>query len=444
MARTKAVLGTGARLADRLSASLLARVVPAEVVHDVLNAHGCNSQRLRSFPAVVGAYYCMALSLYPEAAYEEVFAAVSQGLAWAAGADEPVRVSKASISVARSKIGPAPLAELVQRCCVPMAEPQHHPEAFYRGLRLVAIDGSNFELPDEADNVEHFGRPGSRTGVAGYPQAKCAVLVECVTHAILGANLGPYRAAEWDICKPLLAQLGPGMLCLADRGFNGYEHWRDASATGAQLLWRCSDNRILPRLQDLPDGSYLSTISPTGVSRAQAKAQAIHVRVIEYALPGLPDSLPRYRLMTTLLEPQAAPALELAALYHQRWQVEAVFDELKTHLLRSRRVLRSKTAALVRQEFYGWVLAHYAVRWLLHQGATRHRMPHAHLSFASHIQLLRREQPLSGAFPPSAATIAKAPVPARVGRKRDAARHADAQATKSAHGQAAKLGLQAS
>ena len=408
MARTKAVLGSGARLSDYLSASLLARVVPAEEINDVLDAHGCNSQRMRSFPAVVGVYYCMALSLYPEAAYEEVFAAVSQGLAWAAGATEPVRVSSASISVARSKIGAAPLQELVRRCCVPMAEPRFHPEAFYRGLRLVAMDSSNFELPDEADNEAHFGRPGSRTGVAGYPQAQCAVLVECATHAILAANLGPYRAGEWEICKPLLATLGPGMLCLADRGFNGYEHWQQARQTGAELLWRCAANRVLPRNEELPDGSYLSVIAPSGVSRAQARQQAVVVRVIEYALPGLPDAQPRYRLLSTLLDPRQAPALELAALYHERWQVEAVFDELKTHLLKSRRVLRSKTAELVRQEFYGWVLAHYAVRWLLHQGATRHRMPHEALSFTGHVQLLRREQPLSGAFPPSAAQTAVA------------------------------------
>lgn len=408
MARTKAVLGSGARLSDYLSASLLARVVPAEEINDVLNAHGCNSQRLRSFPAVVVAYYCIALSLYPEAAYEEVFAAVSQGLAWAAGAAEPTRVSSASISVARSKIGAAPLQELVRRCCVPMAEPRFHPDAFYRGLRLVAIDGSNFELPDEADNEACFGRPGSRTGVAGYPQARCAVLVECATHAILAANLGPYRTGEWEICKPLLATLGPGMLCLADRGFNGYEHWQQARQTGAELLWRCAANRVLPRNEELPDGSYLSVIAPSGVSRAQAREQAVVVRVIEYGLPSLPDAQPRYRLLSTLLDPVAAPALELAALYHQRWQVEAVFDELKTHLLKSRRVLRSKTAELVRQEFYGWVLAHYAVRWLLHQGATRHRMPHEALSFTSHVQLLRREQPLSGAFPPSAAATSPA------------------------------------
>ena len=399
MARTKAVLGSGARLADYLSASLLARVVPADVVHAVLDEHGCNSQRLRSFPAVAGVYYCMALSLYPEAAYEEVFAAVAQGLAWAAGAAEPARVAKSSISGLRSKLGSAPLAELVQRCCTPMADARSHPEAFYGGLRVVAIDGSNFELPDEDDNVLHFGRPGSRTGVSGYPQAQCAVLVECATHAILGAHLGPYRAGEWEICKPLLSRLAPGMLCLADRGFNGYEHWRQAVATGAQMLWRCAINRQLPVRRMLADGSYISAIYPPAKGRREAAAQAIEVRVIEYALPGLADAQPRYRLLSTLLDAHAAPALELATLYHERWQVEAVFDELKTHLHQRRRVLRSKTVELVQQEFYGWVLAHRAVRWLMHEGASRHRIAHAQLSFTANTQLLRRAQPRSGAFP---------------------------------------------
>jgi hypothetical protein len=403
MARTKAVLGAGARLSDFLSASLLARVVPAELVHAVLDEHGCNSQRVRSFPAVVGVYYCIALSLYPEAAYEEVFAVVSQGLAWASGAAEPASVGKSSISAVRSRIGSAPLKDLVQRCCVALADPQAHPEAFYAGRRLVAIDGSNFELPDEAENVTSFGYPGSRTGHAGYPQAQCAVLVECATHAILGANLGPYRTGEWEICQPLMAHLAPGMLCLADRGFNGFEHWRQAQATGADLLWRCAANRQLPVQRRLDDGSYLSTIHPSGVSKAVAAGQAITVRVIEYAMPGLKDGQPRYRLLTTLLDAQAAPAMELAALYHHRWEVEAVFDELKTHLRQGRRVLRSKTPELVRQEFYGWVLAHYAARWLLHQGATRHRLRHADLSFKGHVELLRRTQPRSGAFSPSAA-----------------------------------------
>lgn len=403
MARTKAVLGSGARLSDFLSASLLARVVAPETVHAVLNEHGCNTRRVRSFPAVAGVYYCMALSLYPEAAYEEVFAVVAQGLAWSSGAAEPALVGKSSISSLRSRIGAAPMAELVRRCCVPLAEARTHPDAFYAGLRLVAIDGSSFELPDEADNAAAFGYPGSRTSVvghAGYPQARCVVLTECATHAILGANLGAWRTGEWELCVPLLARLGPGMLCMADRGFNGFEHWRQARATGAELLWRCSDTRQLPVQTLLDDGSYLSVIAPAAVGPAEAREPAITVRVIEYALPGDAQAQRRYRLLTTLLDPSVAPAMDLAALYHQRWEVEAVFDELKTHLRQSRRVLRSKTPELVRQEFYGWVLAHYAVRWLLHQGATRHRLSHAELSFKGHVELLRRTQPRSGAFPP--------------------------------------------
>jgi Transposase DDE domain len=306
----------------------------------------------------------------------------------------------------RTRIGAEPLAELVRRCCTPLAHARLQPQAFYAGRRLVAIDGSCFELPDEADNAATFGYPGSRTSVsghAGYPQARCVVLVECATHAILGASIGPYRSGEWELCEELLPRLEAGMLCLADRGFNGYEHWRRASATGADLLWRCSDSRQLPVHEMLDDGSFLSSISPSGVSRDQAAERSITVRVIEYALPGDGSAQPRYRLLTTLLDAKVAPALELAALYHQRWEVESVFDELKTHLLHGRRVMRSKTPELVRQEFYGWVLAHYAVRWLLHEGAARHRLPHAELSFKGHVELLRRAQPRSGAFPPRTA-----------------------------------------
>lgn len=417
MARTKAVLGEGARLSDYLSASLLARVVPAHMIHDALNAHGCNSQRIRSFPAVAGVYYCMALSLYPEAAYEEVFAAVTQGLAWATGAPQPARVAKSSISELRSKIGPRPLADLVSRCCLPLAHEASHPQAFYQGLRVVAIDGSNFEVPDEPDNIEQFGYPGSRTGHAGYPQAQCAVLVECATHAILGANIGSYRAGEWSICEPLLERMDATMLCLADRGFNGFTHWCKARATGVHLLWRCAKNRQLPVRQMLADGSYLSEICPpkwpsSGGEHASADlpAQPMTVRIIEYTMPGLPDSEPRYRLMTSLLDPEFAPAQQLSALYQERWQVEAVFDELKTHLVQSRRVLRSKKADLVRQEFYGWVLAHYCVRWLLHQGADKAHVAHAQQSFKGHVQILRQALPQSGAFPPRAANSSKAMV----------------------------------
>ena len=235
MARTKAVLGTGARLSDYLSASLLARVYPAAMIGEILDQHGCNSKRIRRVPAVPGTYFCMALSLYPEAAYEQVFAVVAQGLSWMQGHDAAVTIAKSSLSEMRGKIGSAPLQSLVARACRPLADATRHPDAFYAGLRLVALDGSNLEVADEPDNINACGYPGSRTGHAGYPQAQCAVLVECASHAIIAATLGAYRSSEWAMCNPLLASLGAGMLCLADRGLNGYTHWATAQATGAQL-----------------------------------------------------------------------------------------------------------------------------------------------------------------------------------------------------------------
>ena len=408
MARTKAALGSGVRLSDHLSASLLARVFPADAVGAALDVRQCNSQRLRSFPATAGVYYCMALSLYPECSYEEVFAALAQGLAWAQGSAQPAHVAKSSISALRTRIGFEPLRDLIASHCRPLADPAQDPDAFYKGLRLVALDGSTFELPDEQANADEFGYPGSRTGHAAYPQAQCAVLAECATHAILSAAIGRYRTVEWDLCQELLPALNASMLCMADRGFRGHARWKAARATGAQLLWRASAHQILPIQQRLADGSFLSVLTPSQGPRDERRAQAISVRVIDYTLPNEPDAQPSYRLMTTLLDANAAPALELAALYQQRWQVEQVFDELKTHLMQSRRVLRSKTPALVRQEFYGWVLAHYAVRWLLHAGAGRAKLKHEQLSFKAHVQLLRREQPRSGAFSPSEAQEAEA------------------------------------
>ncbi len=399
MARTKATLTAGARLSDYLSASLLARVYPRELIDAVLAEHGAASRRVRALPASVSCYYCMALSFYPEAAYEEVFAVLAQGLALGSTQVAVAEIAKSSVSAARHKLGWRPLQSLAERACIPLCDPKRQPHAFYAGLRLVALDGSNFEIADEIDNERAFGRPGSRTGRSAYPQAQCAVLVECASHAILAANLGAYRLAEWAICEPLLAKLDRSMLCLADRGFDGYGQWQQARATGAELLWRCRVNRELPVLKALSDGSYLSAIYPNLKARATREGEMI-VRVIDYRLPGAEGSGERYRLLTTLLDDERAPAPELATLYHERWEVEAVFDELKTHLVQRRRVLRSKTADGVRQEFYGWVLAHYAVCWLMHEAASRHRLRQRQLSFTGHLQLIRRSQPHSAAFPP--------------------------------------------
>jgi len=241
----------------------------------------------------------------------------------------------------------------------------------------MAIDGSNIEVPDEADNVKVFGYPGSRTGVTGYPQAQCAVLVECATHAIIAANMGAYRDAEWTVCHPLLASLNQTMLCLADRGFKWVRALVSCQSHRAQLLWRYASNRQLPVQRMLADGSFLSVLQPSRGPRRKDTQAAVTVRVIEYTLPDAEGTQGRYRLLTTLLDEHHAPALELAAQYHERWEGESVFDELKTHLHQRRRVLRSKTPDLVRQEFYGWVLTHYAVRWLMHTAAPNITCRHA-------------------------------------------------------------------
>ncbi len=399
MARTKATLGDGARLSDYLSASLLARVYPLELVQTVLREHGVQSQRVRSFPAQVTAYYCMALSLYPQAAYEDVFAAVAQGLACVHGGKSVKTIVKSAISTARTRLGSAPLKSLHERACLPLCTPKAQPHAFYAGLRLVAIDGSFFDIPDEPANVQRYGRHGAAGGPAAYPQARCVLLAECASHAIIDAHLGASTQSETALAQPLLERLKPGMLCLADRGFCSHSNWRQGASTGAQLLWRCKTNWQLPVEQLLGDGSYLTTLYLDTASR-KSRSAGMRVRVIEYDLPLQNRTQERYRLITTLLDPAKTPALELATLYRQRWEIESVLDELKTHVMERRRTLRSKTPEGIVQEFYGWLLMHYATCWLMHQTASAHRLDQRRLSFKGTLELVRRQQPHSGAFPP--------------------------------------------
>ena len=193
-----------------------------ETVRQLLEKHGCNSRCVRSFPASSAVSFSMALSLYPEAAYEDVFAAMTQGLDWMQGVATSSTVNKAFITEARAKIGYAVLCELQTQCCPALAVMEQHPDCFYAGLRLVAMDGSSFDVPDEQVNAHAFGYPEGGRGPTGYPKAQCAVLVECGTHAVLAGSIGAYRDSEWSLCQSLLPTLNRTMLCMADRGFNGF------------------------------------------------------------------------------------------------------------------------------------------------------------------------------------------------------------------------------
>jgi hypothetical protein len=215
------------------------------------------------------------------------------------------------------------------------------------------------------------------------------------------ARAASRTAGETTLARDALPALQPGMLCLADRQFFGHALRREAATTGADLLWRVRRNLRLPREVRLVDGSYLTTIYP-GEKDRRHKAAGVQVRVVEYRLEGVADAEPLYRLMTTILDPAAAPAAELAALYHERGEIEGALDELKTHLRGARMVLRSKTPELVRQEFWGLLLAHFAVRGLMHEAALRADEDPDRLSFLHAVRVVRRKLPLFVALPPSA------------------------------------------
>jgi IS4 transposase len=170
--------------------------------------------------------------------------------------------------------------------------------------------------------------------------------------------------------------------------------------TGADLLWRVKHNLRLPREAVLADGSYLTTVYPGDKDRRYRRG-GVRVRVVEYRLEGVAGAEPLYRLVTSILDPAQAPAAELAALYHERWEIEGALAELKTQLRGAQVVLRSKTPALVRQEFWGLLLAHFAVRGLMHEAALKADEDPDRLSFSHAVRVVRRKLPLLAALSPS-------------------------------------------
>jgi len=224
--------------------------------------------------------------------------------------------------------------------------------------------------------------------------------VENGTHVLFASQMADYATGETTLAKAVLSGLQAGMLCLADRQFFGFALWGQAQATGADLLWRIKKNMRLPREQERPDGSYLSRIYPSERDRRH-KTNGVTVRVIDYRLEGVADAEPIYRLVTTILDHEAAPAHELAALYHERWEIETALDELKTHLRGARIVLRSKTPDLVRQEFYGLMMAHFAIRSLIHEAALKADEDPDRVSFVHAVRVVRRKLPAAVATPPS-------------------------------------------
>lgn len=399
MAR-KAFEGEEHRLGDHVLLGVLTTAVPVEVVDAVLRDTGRVAWRARRLAPRLMVYYVMALALYAHLSYDAVLRELVEGLRWLRWAGEPVRLAgKSAITQARQRLGAAPLRLLFERIARPIAEPRT-PGAWYRAHRLVSFDGTTLDAPDVPEVERRFGRPAAGRGVSAFPQVRLLTLVETGTHAIFAAGIGAFATGEVTLARRILPHLAPGMLCLADRGFIGYALWRDAVATGADLLWRVRSTEVLPCRERLADGSYRSRLYPSSACR-QRECRGLEVRVIEYTLPGVPgsgDTL--YRLITTMLDPGEAPAAELAAVYHERWESEVVLSELKVTLPGRPLLLRSRCPELVVQEIYGWLLTHFAIRKLMHEAsAPDHRDPDA-LSFLDAVRVIRRNLPFYAAFPP--------------------------------------------
>jgi hypothetical protein len=400
MARTRKALAARVDVAHLISAGVLASVCPRSLVEDVLNETGRASQRKRRLPAPAVVYYVMALALWREAPLEEVLRVVCEGLQWLGdGQGGAVQASKSAISQARTRLGSEVMRQLAERVLRPLAQPGA-PGAWYRGLRVMALDGSSMDVADEAANAAYFGYPSAVRGHSAFPQARLLGLVECGTHAVVAADIGPYNQSERVMASRLLPQkLTPDMLVLADRGFYGFKLWRIACATGAKLAWRVPSTIKLPIEHALPDGSYLSTVFDSEDRQRGRVGQT--VRVVEYLLShSATPTQDSYRLVTNILDPEDAPALELAALYHERWEIESVFAEFKTHLRSNSTVLRSKTPELVRQELWGLLLAHFAIRQIMAQAAWPRGLDPDRLSFTHAVRVIKRKMPQAAAIPP--------------------------------------------
>jgi len=375
-------------LGQRLGA--LKRIIPRRQVTEALRRAGRGQALCPRTPDVFMVWFVIAMGLFCRDCYRQVYRWL---LPWKKG-DVPGR---STLCEARRRLGVAPLARLARSAIRLLADPAAaDPSAFYRGMRLMALDGFVLDLPDRPANDRAFGRPGNQRSPGAFPQAQVVGLAEAGTHVFWRFLVKGCRVSEQRLAGPLLRHLLAGMLLLWDRGFLSYEHVRQVVCRGAALLAHVKSNLVFRPVRRLADGSYLSKIYRNAADRRHDRG-GIVVRVIEYTFddPRRPGAREKHRLLTTLADPAADPAGALVELYHARWEEELAIDELKTHQM-ERPALRSQTPAGVVQEVYGLMLAHYVVRALMAEAAARAvpaPLSPLRLSFAGALKVLRCRLP---------------------------------------------------
>lgn len=404
MARIKAKIAGELRTSDFLTLASLMGVIPYGTVLEVLKKCGVKTQRYRKLPMELMVYYVVCMTLYAKVSLQEVLRCIFEGcdklkLPLSCGVID----GRGGIPNARNRLGAKVMCDLFETVCVPIATPETI-GAFYRKWRLTAIDGSTLDLPDEKANREFFGAPGASRGKAAFPKLRFVALLEIGTHAIFAAAHGPYKDHENTLAKKLWPSLKAGMLLIADRGFGCHPVYSEAVKTGADLLFRVRGVMKFAQLTVLGDGSYLSRLYPSPNDRRK-DINGITIRVIEYRLKGGKE---KYVLITSILDPLQAPAAELAAVYHERWEIEMGYDEIKNHLKEPGECLRSKTPELVIQEFYGYLLTHFTIRSLMHQAALKNHCDPDKLSFVEAVRVVCRKI-TAAHFPPPADGNEKAP-----------------------------------
>lgn len=390
----EAGVGASGGLVDRAAVGVLTRTFPVELVDRVIDQYWRREQRARALPARLVFYFTLALCLFPHESYRSamkilmsVFGRGGQGY----------RVpTTGSIGDARRRLGSEPMETAVRAVMRPRAR-RETVGAWYKDWLLTAVDGTTFTVPDTEENDREFGRPGSGRGEGktAYPQIQAACLIELGTHAVFDARMDGYAAAETMLIEEMFPSLGPGMLMLADRHIYSFRRWIKAVATGADLLWRVNANLGLRPVELLADGSYVAEIVPP----KQSGQASFRLRVIEYKLPGADEV---YRLVTTIMDPRRAPAKELAALYHERWDIEGFFKQIKSVQLNKDKIFRSKSPDGVRQEFWAHLAVHYATMCVLVDAADHAQLDPDRISHKNTVRIIRSRFWKPESFPPHA------------------------------------------
>lgn len=392
----------GHRYSDTISFAVISRFIPCDKIKNILDRFDKGSKRTRLLPSHIMMYYIIALGFYFESSSRDVLRYLLGSLRdlLPDGSSIPT-ACKSAISQARTRIGKDPVITLYDEIVQPLAT-KNTVGAFYKNRLLVVMDGSTIEIADTEENVNYFGKPkyvraGGVKKEGAFPLMRFLSLVEIGTHVAFETVYSKFSTGEFTLGKMILEKVKPNMLVLADRLFFSYETWKIGVDNGADLLWRVKKNTKFDVFKKLPDGSCLAKIYPSDKDRKNDQNGLI-VRVIEYRIKGKQEL---YRLITTILDHNEAPAEELAALYSERWTIETVYDELKNHTREKKIFLKSKTPDLVIQEFYGLLLAHYAIRGVMHEAALQEKLAPNRLSFVHSVRVVRRKLKTFSGFPPS-------------------------------------------